>query len=120
MITNAEMTLYSWSGSGYTRKPIEKVFWQESRQSIIEKTGKTSDDSVKVFIPADSVSGVLTFTTNRDLAVKGIIDFVFDNTSDASKSASIKALRAAHKVYEVTVADSKLYGGLQHYQLSCK
>jgi hypothetical protein len=122
MITNADMTLYSWSGTGYTRKPIGDVFWQESKQSNVEKTGLAAADSLKIFIPAGSVSEVLTFTTSKDLAVKGIISFEFDNTSEASRSASLKTFRAAFKVFEVTIADSKLYGSpeLQHYQLSCK
>jgi hypothetical protein len=116
------MTLYSWSALGYTRKPINDVFWQESKQSNIEKTGLASADSVKIFIPAGSVTEALYFTTNKDLAVKNIITFEFDNTSDATKAASLKTLKAVNKVYEVTVADSKLYGDpeLQHYQLSCK
>lgn len=122
MITNSDMTLYSWSALGYTRKPINDVFWQESKQSNIEKTGLASADSVKIFIPAKSVTETLSFTTSRDLAVKNIITFEFDNTSDATKAASFKVLKATNKVYEVTVADSKLYGDpeLQHYQLSCK
>lgn len=122
MITNADMTLYSWSALGYTRKPINDVFWQESKQSNIEKTGLASADSVKIFIPAERAAEELSFTTNKDLAVKSVIAFEFDNTSDVTKAASLKALKATYKVYEVTIADSKLYGDpeLQHYQLSCK
>lgn len=120
MITNADMTLYSWNGSGYTRKPIKDVFWQESKQSNIEKTGLTSADSLKIFIPAGNAQEMLTFTTNKDLTVKGIVSFEFDNTSEATRAASLKALKTQCKVYEITVADSKLYGDpdLQHYQLS--
>ncbi len=122
MITNADMTLYSWSPTGYTRKHIEDVFWQESRQSNIEKTGLTSADSVKIFIPASNVPGVLTFTTNKDLVAKGEMVFEFDNLSEVTISQSMKTLKSQCKVFEVTVADSKLYGDpeLQHYQLSCK
>lgn len=122
MITNADMTLYLLTAAGYIRKPINDIFWQESKQSNIEKTGLVSADSLKIFIPTSSVSEVLTFTTNKDLVVKNIVDFEFDNTSDVTKATSLKTLKTAHKVYEVTVADSKLYGSteLQHYQLSCK
>jgi len=123
MITNTDITLYSWNETtGYTMKLIKDVFWQESKQSNIEKTGLVSADSVKIFIPSSSYPDVLTFTTNKDLVVKGSIAFEFDNTSKITRSESLMALKLLHKVFEVTVADSKLYGSpdLQHYQLSCK
>jgi hypothetical protein len=101
---------------------INKVFWQEVKQSNIEKTGLTSADSVKIFIPASSAPDGQNFTTSKDLAVKGIIAFEFDNTSPQTISASLTALKATNDVYTVTVADGKLYGSqhMQHYQISCK
>jgi hypothetical protein len=123
MYTNADMTLYSCSKNGkYTRKVINKVFWEEVKQSNIEKTGLTSADSVKVFIPASSVPDGLDFTTSKDLVIKGEVLTEFDNTSQSTISASLTALKASHYVYTVTVADGKLYGSpsMQHYQISCK
>lgn len=123
MYTNADMTLYLCGKDGkYTRKAISGVFWEEVKQSLIEKTGMTASDSVKVFIPSASAPDGINFTTGKDLAVKGIIATEFDNTSSATISASLTALKAANKVYTVTVADGKLYGSsrMQHYQISCK
>lgn len=123
MITNADMTLYSCSKDGkFTRKVISGVFWQEVKQSLIEKTGMASDDAVKVFIPAANAPEGLSFTTGKDIAVKGIVATEFDNTSQQTITASLTALKAAHSVYTVTVADGKLYGSqnMQHYQISCR
>jgi hypothetical protein len=123
MYTNADMTLYSCGKDGkYTRSVINDVFWQESKQSNVEKTGLVSADSVKIFVPASSAPGGLDFTTSKDLVIKGVIATEFDNTSQATISASLTALKAAHDVYTVTIADGKLYGSqnMQHYQISCK
>jgi hypothetical protein len=129
MYTNADMTLYSCSKDGkYTRSVIKGedgkkgVFWQEVKQSNIEKTGLTSADSLKVFIPASSAPEGLDFITSKDLVVKGEVLTEFDNTSQATISASLTALKASHDVYSVTVADGKLYGSqiMQHYQIMCK
>ncbi len=123
MYTNADMTLYSCSKDGkYTRTVINKVFWQESKQSNIEKIGLVTADSIKIFIPASSAPNGLKFTTGRDIVVKGVIEFEFDNTSSATVGTSLTALKTSNEVYTITVADAKLYGSqsMQHYQLSCK
>jgi len=123
MYTNADMTLYSCSKDGkYTKKVIQKVFWEEVKQSLIEKTGLTSSDAVKVFIPAASAPDGIDFTTGKDIVIKGIATTEFDNTSQQTIATSMTSLKASHDVYTVTVADGKLYGNsvMQHYQLSCK
>jgi hypothetical protein len=123
MYTNADITLYSCGADGkYTRKIINKIFWQEVKQSNIEKTGLTSADSVKIFIPASSAPDGLNLTPIKDLIVKGETAFVFDNTSQSTIAASLTALKATNKVVAVSVADNKLYGSqnMQHYQISCK
>ncbi|MDF2537991.1 MAG: hypothetical protein K0S76_1012 [Herbinix sp.] len=123
MYTNADMTLYSCSKDGkFTREVIRKVFWEEVKQALIEKTGLTSSDAVKVFIPTGSAPDGLNFTTGKDLVIKDIVETEFDNTSLQTISASLTDLKATHDVYTVTVADGKLYGSpvMQHYQISCK
>lgn len=123
MYTNADMTLYCGDPkTGYTRKVIKRVFWQEVKQSNIEKTGLTSADSIKVFIPVESAPEGLKFTTSKDMVVKGVVETEFDNTSPTTISASLTALKASHDVYTVSVADGKLYGSprMQHYQIMAK
>lgn len=120
MYVNADMTLYSCGQDGkFTRKAIKEVFWQESKQSNIEKTGLSSADAIKVFIPKLSMPEGVKFTTGKDLILWGIIDFEFDNTSSQTISNSLKGLKALHDVYTVSVADGKLYGSpmMQHYQI---
>lgn len=123
MYTNADMTLYSGDPkTGYTRKVIKGVFWQEVKQSNIEKTGLTSADSIKVFIPSSSAPDGLELTTSKDMVIKGVVETEIDNTSAQTISASVTALKAEHDVYTVSVADGKLYGSqrMQHYQIMCK
>lgn len=120
MYTNADMTLYCGDPkTGYTRKVIRGVFWQEVKQSNIEKTGLTSADSIKVFIPSSSAPDGLEFTTSKDMVIKGVIETDIDNTSAQTISTSVTALKLEHDVYMITVADGKLYGSprMQHYQI---
>ena len=120
MYTNADMTLYCGDPkTGYTRKEIKGVFWQEVKQSNIEKTGLTSADSIKVFIPSSSAPDGLELTTSKDMVIKGVIKTDINNKSAQTISASVTALKAEHDVYTITVADGKLYGSprMQHYQI---
>ncbi len=124
MLTNADMTLYSWqTGDKYIRTVIHDVNWQEVKQSNIDKTGLKDSDAIKIFIPAASFpSSGLSFTTSKDMVVKGVVTMDIDNTSAATASTSVKALKATYDVHGVSVADNKLYGSpnMQHYLLSCK
>ena len=121
MLTNADMTLYSWNGSGYDRKVIEGVFWEESQISKTEKTGMVNADSVSIYIPYENAPD-LQITTGKDMVIHGVHDFEFDNTSDATLSTKMKELKKEHDIHTVSACDSKLYGSeeLWHYELSCK
>jgi len=123
MYKNADITLYAYYEGKYTRHPIENVFWDEVKQSNIIKSGLTTADSVKIFIPAENLPEGIKFTTGKDLIVKGIVDFEIDNTSQQTISASLKTLKENFDtVVTVMVVDKKLYGSprMQHIQLSCK
>ena len=121
MYTNTDITLYHWNGSSYNRRPIYNVFWDSVKSSNVLKSGQVNADSVKIFVPVTSV-GSLSVETSKDLVVVGIIDFEFDNTSQATQSNSLKALKADRAVFTVSSCDGKLYGSphMQHYLLSCK
>lgn len=120
MYTNADMTLYHWNGSGYERKVVEKIFWDNTKISNITKTGRTDSDSVKILVPASSAE--LSVTTGKDLVVKGKCEAEFDNTSQSTISESLKKLKAENEVFTISSIDEKLYGSprMQHYELSCK
>ena len=123
MYTNTDITLYSLKDGAYTRLVINSVFWDDVKQSNVNKSGLTTSDSVKIFIPVGSMTVPLKFALAKDLIVKGISELVIDSTSQASISASLKALKESNeKVVTVSIVDEKLYGSLemQHIEISCK
>ena len=126
MYTNADVTLYLYSKEGkaerYTRMPIERVYWEDVRQSTFLKTGQRDACSVLLVIPLESLDEPLKFTRGRDLAVKGIIDDEIDSSSQEALSKSLAELKNAHEYVTVTTVDERLYGSetVQHYELSCK
>lgn len=123
MYTNADITFYACPDGKYTRHEIKGVFWEDVKQSNIIKSGLSTADSVKVFIPASNLPGGIKFTTGKDLIVKGIVEFEVDNTSQQSISVSLKTMKETYdRVVTVSVVDDKLYGSprMQHIQLSCK
>lgn len=123
MYTNADITIYACPNGKYTRHEIKGVFWEDVKQSNIIKSGLSTADAVKVFIPVGSLPGGIKFTTGKDLIVKDIVEFEVDNTSQQTISASLKAMKETYdRVVTVSVIDDKLYGSprLQHIQLSCK
>ncbi|HHV09976.1 MAG TPA: hypothetical protein GXX75_06840 [Clostridiales bacterium] len=129
MYTNTDITLYLYDKSGnVTRLPVsgkdgkKGAFWDEVKQANILKSGLTNADTIKIMVPVANLPEGISFTAAKDMVVKDVIGFEFDNTSEASRSASLKALKAANAVYGINAADAKLYGspGMRYYQLSCK
>jgi hypothetical protein len=124
MLANTDITLYSCSKDGkYTRSVIHKVFWDDVKQSNIIRSGLTTADSVKIFIPVKNMPFRVKFTTGKDLVIKGITEFEFDNTSQQTISASLATLKASYdRVVTISVVDNKTYGSpsMQHYKISCK
>ena len=93
MYTNADITLYACPDGKYTSYEIKGVFWEDVKQSNIIKSGMTTADSVKVFIPASNLPGGIKFTTGKDWIVKGIVEFEVDNTSQQTISAILKTMK---------------------------
>ena len=124
MITNADITYYSCSKDGkFTRYAIEGAHWEETKQANVLKSGMTTVEGVKVFIPAENLPSELKFNAGKDIIVKGITNFEFDNTSQQTISTSLKTLKETHdKVLTVSIVDDKLYGSpwMRHVQLGCK
>ena len=121
MFTNSDMTLYHWDGIGYVRQEIADVFWQDARISNISKTGQTNADTLFISIPELSAKN-LEIITGKDLVVKNICEFEFDNTNQKTQSESLKRLSTGREVFTVKAFEPKLYGsdGMRHYELSCK
>ncbi|RDU21936.1 DUF6751 family protein [Anaerosacchariphilus polymeriproducens] len=121
MYTNADITLYQYSSSGYVRKVVNGVFWNEVKQSNVMRSGIANADSVVIFIPKSNVTD-LEITTSKDLVVNGVIDFEFDNATSATISASMSTLIKTYDTHTITAFDKKIFGSekMHHYQLSCK
>lgn len=121
MLTNVDITLYTFNDNKYTRKEIKKVFWNEVKESNTVKSGMINSDSVKIFIPLLHAED-LEVTTGKDIAVRGIIDVEIDNTSQQTISASLKSLKDTHSFVTVSSCDLKDFGSkhMHHYVLSCK
>lgn len=121
MYTNADITIYFKHGEIYSRQVIKNVFWSDSKQSNVNKTGMTTADAVKIMIPITSADN-LVFNTGKDLVVKGEINYEFDNSTPQKISESLRYLNANYDVHTVTISDDKRYGSknMHHYDLSCK
>ncbi|WP_312431927.1 DUF6751 family protein [Lacrimispora sp.] len=126
MFTNADVTMYLYrkeeGTEKYIRLPIEGVYWEEISQSTLLRTGEKNSASVLLVIPLESLEYPVDFTPGKDMAVKGIIEYEVDSSSQAALSKSLTALKAAHKLITITSADAKLYGSeaVQHYELASK
>jgi len=121
MYTNADCTIYYSRNGQYIRQAIQDIFWSDTKQANVLKTGLTNADSLKVMIPVSSAND-LAFTAGKDIIVKGINAFEFDNTSQQTISQSLTALKALTTVFTISSADDKRYGSpnMHHWDLSCR
>ena len=126
MFTNADITLYLCSKEGklekFTRQIVKNVYWEDVEYSTFIKTGQRGSCTALVMIPLSSLGIAINFTKGKDLMVKGVIDFEFDNTSQATISEGIVKLKTNHKVLTLVSVDERLYGSksMQHYELTGK
>ena len=91
MLTNTDCTLYHFNKltQGYDRYYLSAVMWQESRTEKIGKHGVLVSDDVNIYVPRE-IAVFPKCTESVDMAVKGNIDFVFDNTSQKTVSESLR------------------------------
>lgn len=122
MYTNTDITVYIDTDNGYERHYIYGVFWEGEKAANLLKSGMTVSDAVTIYIPKSSIPEGLKLREGKDLIVKGICPFEFDNTGGETVSKSLKNLRRDYRVLVVSVIDEKYYGSeaMQHIQLSCK
>ena len=130
-------TLYRGNGIGFDRYLIGSCHWQENNASNVIKSGLQNADSVTVYIYAEDMyitpsailfpdvypnMDVTPQNTSKDMLVKGICDFVFNNTSPATVSECMKAFREKHKFVTVSSIDRKLYGSksMHHIKICAK
>lgn len=124
MMVNADCTLFKYdkNTTGFTRHEIKNVYWQTSQQANIIKSGLTSCDSTTIFIYESSIDGNnIPETPKKDMIVKGLVEFDFDNTSSQTISNSMKLFREQFPQFvTVSTIDDMLFGGLPHIEVSAK
>lgn len=120
MLTNASCTVYHKNtDGGYDREFIPACFWMDSRGASVTTGGVVPGVGVIVYFPADTAPKL---TAQGDILVRGDCPHVFDNTSAASISASLTALRTTYDIATATDVDDKRYGGarLRHVKVVAK
>ena len=117
MLTNTDCTVYRYQESGYERLYIPDCFWQDSHNVKITTGAFIQVDETLIYIP-ESHSKLAPRTPQKDLIVRGNCPYVFDNASDATISASLKALNYRYDVVIVTSIAYKQYGAaLRHIKV---
>ena len=116
MLTNTDCTLYHFNRTtqGYDRYYLSAVMWQESRTEKIRKQGVLISDDVNIYVPRE-IAVFPKCTESMDMAVKGNIDFAFDNTSQKTVSDSLKVFNGLYpdKVTVHTYEDKNYSVGSQ-------
>lgn len=126
MFTNSNITLYLCTKEGklekFTRQVVKNVYWEDVEHSTFIKTGQRGSCTALVMLPFSSVGKAINLTKGKDLMVKGVIDFEFDNTSQATIAEGIARLKTNYKALTLVSVDERLYGSksVQHYELTGK
>lgn len=117
MLTNADCTLYRFENSGFVRYVIKDIYWRENKAGNVLKSGLANADKATVYFYSDEV---LPKTAAKDMLVKGICDFEFDNSTEKSISESFRKFRENFDFVTVMSVDNMMFGGLPHIEISCK
>ena len=126
MFTNSDITLYLCTKEGklekFTRRVVKNVYWEDVDNATFLKTGQRGSCTALVILPFSSVGKAINLTKGKDLIVKGVIDFEFDNTSQATIAEGIAKLKTNYKALTLVSVDERLYGSksVQHYELTGK
>lgn len=111
------ITLYHFKDGKFIRSVIENCFYYDSKSANFSKTGIINTDTFKVII---STNKDIEIKEGKDIVVKGICDFEFNNESEKTQSESLKEFNSKYESYTVTSASKNLFGGLSNIELSCK
>lgn len=117
MMINADCTLYRYENGKYNRYVIYGVYWRENKAGNVLKSGLQTADSTMVYLYSGEV---IPQSVTKDIIVKGICDFEFDNTSQQTVSESMKAFREQYNFVTVMSVDNCMFGGLPHIEISAK
>lgn len=114
MLSNADVTFYS--AEDYSRHTANKAYFTDNRGRAVKKNGIETTDSLTVYLYTDEY-----LPQPKDIVVKGICGFVFDNTSQQAVSAQMKLFREQHPDFAVvkSVSDCR-FGGLPHIEVTAR
>ena len=116
-----KVTIYHQGANGFERNVYDGCFWEDDQAAKIAKTGISSSDSLYVSIPLKNAPS-LEINKTKDYIVKGESDIEFDNTSQTTQSASLKALKASYEVLTITTVSKKDHGSprMHHWEVGGK
>lgn len=117
MMVNVDCTLYRYENGGFVRYIIPNVYWRESKAANVLKSGLMSVDSTTVYLYNDAV---VPTSPSKDMLVKGVCPFEFDNTSTQTVSQSMKTFTAQYSPVTVMSVDCMMFGGLPHIEISAR
>ena len=117
MMVNSDCTLYRYENGSFVRYVIPKVYWRQSKAANVMKSGLASVDSTTVYLYDETV---VPSSPSKDVLVKGVCPFEFDNTSAQTVSQSMKALMSQYSPVTVMSVDSMMFGSLPHIEISAK
>lgn len=126
MFTNSDITLYLCAREGkldkFKRQVVKNVYWEDVDNATFLKIGQRGSCTALVIVPLSSLDGAFNFTKGKDLMVKGVIDFEFDNASQATIAEGMARLKTNYKALTLVSVDERLYGSnsVRHYELTGK
>ena len=116
MFKNADCTLYLCNANGgFDKYVVKDVYWHDNRGSTTTKNGIQSADNVTVYFYSDNVK---PHSVGKDLLIKGIAEFEFNNTTSQTVSQSMKSFREQHPDFVTVVSvNDYMFGGLPHIEI---
>lgn len=120
MYTNANITIYKYNKTTqeYTRQVVKDVFFLETKETNMSKTGAISQDAIKVLIPYSSAQNI-EIIVNKSYVLRGICELDINKNT---KQADINSINEFFNLYTITIFDNKDFGSehMRHYVLSGK
>ena len=126
MFTNSDITMYLCEKEGkldkFKRQVVKNVYWEDVDNATFLKTGQRGSCTALVMLPLSSLDGAVKFAKGKDLMIKGVVDFEFDNTSQVTIAEGIARLKTNYKALTLVSVDERLYGSksVQLYELTGK
>ena len=119
MLKNADCTLYLYNKAtqGLSRHIINGVYWRENKAGNVLRSGLQTADSTTIYLYSDDVKPL---TVAKDMLIRGVCDFEFDNTNQQTISESMRNFKNTYNAVTVMSIDDYMFGNLPHIEISAK